>query len=90
MGWETVYERVRDNKVFNRFTTFQYICTFSLKTLNVSANRLTFVPPETLYNLSDVRELDLSHNELPGGKSYLWLNERRMEKVYRVTRQVDY
>ena len=44
----------------------RHFTIFSLKTLNVSANRLTFVPPETLYNLSDVRELDLSHNELPG------------------------
>ena len=58
---------------------------FSLKTLNVSANRLTFVPPETLYNLSDVRELDLSHNELPGGISYRGLNVR-LVKVYKGTK----
>ena len=35
-----------------------------LKTLNVSSNHLTFVPPNTLANLSDVRDLDLSHNEV--------------------------
>lgn len=43
-----------------------------LKTLNVSSNHLTFVPPNTLANLSDVRDLDLSHNELPAPPSAAW------------------
>lgn len=33
---------------------------------------MTFVPPETLHNLSDVRELDLSYNELPGPPNSAW------------------
>ncbi len=36
-----------------------------LRTLDVSGNELTFVPPNTLVNLSEVRELDLSRNHLP-------------------------
>ena len=36
-----------------------------LKSLNVSHNQLTFLPPNTLVNLSEVRDLDLSFNQLP-------------------------
>jgi Leucine-rich repeat (LRR) protein len=43
-----------------------------LKSLNVSSNHLTFVPPNTLANLSEVRDLDLSHNELPAPPSSAW------------------
>ena len=43
-----------------------------LKALNVSLNQLTFVPTNTLANLSDVRDLDLSYNELPAPPSSAW------------------
>ncbi len=36
-----------------------------LRSLDVSGNELTFVPANTLVNLSEVRELDLSRNHLP-------------------------
>ena len=34
--------------------------------------QLTFVPSKTLANLSEVRQLDLSHNELPAPPSSAW------------------
>ncbi len=41
--------------------------------LNVDIVRqLTFVPSKTLANLSEVRQLDLSHNELPAPPSSAW------------------
>ena len=43
-----------------------------LKEFNVSGNHLTFVPPNTLSNLSEVRVLDLSSNELPAPPSNAW------------------
>ena len=43
-----------------------------LKEFNVSGNHLTFVPPNTLSNLSEVRVLDLSCNELPAPPSNAW------------------
>ncbi len=52
-----------------------------LKTLNVSANRLTFVPRDTLYNLSDVRELDLSRNELPGPPNAAWQSMHHLRSL---------
>ena len=43
-----------------------------LKEFNISGNHLTFVPPNTLSNLSEVRVLDLSLNELPAPPSNAW------------------
>ena len=43
-----------------------------LKEFNISRNHLTFVPPNTLANLSEVRVLDLSSNELPAPPSNAW------------------